>query len=110
MKKTCRRINTAGKAEKRVSISRPKAYAVVNKGHYVALISASPGDTVEIALDGGDWTLCPYNAGYWRVQLGGLVDGEHRLAARVVEGGRVFVALRRFALARRGAAMQSGLS
>ena len=62
-------------------INRPKAHAVINKGHYAALISAIPGDMVEIAADGGAWTLCLYSAGYWRVQRGGLVAGEHRLAA-----------------------------
>jgi len=110
MKKTNRKNNVQEKIGKRVSIDRPTAYSVINKGHYTALISAAPGDTVEIALDGGDWTSCSYAAGYWRVQLDGMIAGEHRLAARVSEGGRVFVALRRFVVGKRGAAMQSVLS
>jgi len=110
MKKTSHKSNVREKIGKRVNIDRPAAFSVINKGHYSALISAAPGDTVEIALDGGAWSLCTYVAGYWRVKLGGLTAGEHRLAARVSEGGRVFVALRRFAVARRGAAVQSVLS
>ncbi len=93
MKKSSRKISVDKKMKKRLSINRPTAYAIIKKGHYAALISAAPGDTVEIAVDGGAWEVSAFASGYWRVQLGGLVAGEHRLAARVIKGNRVFVAL-----------------
>lgn len=67
-----------------LSIDYPQAGETVRPGHYSIRISATlPVALVEVSVDGGTWTPCRQDAGYWWYDWTNFETGEHRLRARV---------------------------
>ena len=101
MVKRGRRITKAVKIQKKrqLVIDYPKAGEAVWSGHYAARISAPASAVVEARVDEGAWTLCRSEAGHWWLDMSGLADGEHELAARLISNGDSATALRRFKVA-----------
>lgn len=88
------------KTTKRIAINKPALDEIVGGGSYVIKVHAEPSIPVEVSVDGGSWTGCSYTAGCWSMPLSGLAAGEHKLAARLFEKDKAFIALRRFLVAR----------
>jgi hypothetical protein len=89
------------KAQKKreLVIDYPKAGEAVWSGHYAVRISAPASAVVEARVDAGAWMLCRSEAGYWWLDMSGLADGEHELAARLISNGDSSTALRKFKVA-----------
>jgi len=71
-----------------IAIDHPKELeTIMQNGNYTVRIGASPCKTVEISLDGKDWTACRNSVGYWWFDLNGITTGEHSFIVRMQETG-----------------------
>ncbi len=99
-KKTVAVVRTVAPAKKsELTIDHPAEGETVWSGHYAVRINAPAGAVVEASVDGGSWALCRSAAGHWWLDLSGLADGEHELAARVIRDGLPAAAARKFKVA-----------
>jgi hypothetical protein len=68
-----------------LSVDYPRQGEKISGESYTFRVTA-PEDvqTVEVAVDQGDWRPCRQSAGNWWCDWSGYEDGEHEIAARIV--------------------------
>ncbi|MFH1368149.1 MAG: hypothetical protein ABII64_03380 [Elusimicrobiota bacterium] len=88
-KKPAKEKTAAAEAPKLfVAIDYPTEGEVVSGLAYVMRIGASEGGSVEVSVNGADWTSCRNAAGYWWFDWGYFIPGPHTIKARLVDSTR----------------------
>ena len=68
-----------------VTIDYPQEAEIVSGLVYGMRIGASDGGTVEVSVNGGDWSPCRNAGGYWWFDWGYYKPGPHTITARLVD-------------------------
>lgn len=84
-KKAAATQDKASVAASYVVIDYPTEGEIVSGLAYVMRLGASADGSVEVSVNGADWSPCRHAAGFWWFDWGYYVPGPHKITARLID-------------------------